>query len=570
MLHYPRHHPQFPSYPAETTLFNHNIPGDLDFNPIPWHVTIKKLAYTWRFKARQLRRKRGVVRILTPIKASAVSPGRCASAPATSAKAFGSEGDASRKRFGTGVSAGQSTVLCQESNSFKDDVNLSLKDLDSNAIICGYSPELQQQLRGLDGSMEKDKKARAAQKSSHSQPRQNASRGQTPEQLIALKRREGVEAVMAVFQTWLDKRLAIIDYAVESSEVSGGFAGGSSTEDSGDGKTGSSSGSGRGKRQFNGDDDTNGSSSGGDGKRGGEDRGGNKRAKKDAEKKPMFACPYFQHDPRRHCTHRSCVGPGWPSIHRLKEHLFRRHRLPSHMCPRCREPMDNDEALEEHLRSDIPCTKRDVIRVQGIDDAQEKKLKERKKTSASLTEEQKWKDIYVILFPQANKNALPSPYYENGDPVSYAKSAEQWKKFKKHIQRELPSAVRKRVEHRFDGVQAEVLDGLGDIVRDSIFHILKGMPGGSGSAPTSAPASPSPGPVSRSATPKASLPMPADDAKDLNMSSFMNDPNAPFSFFGGFAMDDDFGQPFDFNIECQSDSGYASNSTAAAPTMYGF
>jgi hypothetical protein len=65
--------------------------------------------------------------------------------------------------------------------------------------------------------------------------------------------------------------------------------------------------------------------------------------------------------------------------------------------------------LEDHLRSDTPCVKRDLIRVQGISEAQEKKLKERKKTSASLGEEQKWREIYMILFPNANKHALPSP-----------------------------------------------------------------------------------------------------------------------------------------------------------------
>lgn len=65
--------------------------------------------------------------------------------------------------------------------------------------------------------------------------------------------------------------------------------------------------------------------------------------------------------------------------------------------------------LANHLRSDVPCAKRDVVHIHGIDEAQEKKLRERKKTSTALTEEQKWKDIYMIIFPKANKNVLPSP-----------------------------------------------------------------------------------------------------------------------------------------------------------------
>lgn len=31
-----------------------------------------------------------------------------------------------------------------------------------------------------------------------------------------------------------------------------------------------------------------------------------------------FACPYFKREPRKHRKHRSCVGPGWTTVHRVK------------------------------------------------------------------------------------------------------------------------------------------------------------------------------------------------------------------------------------------------------------
>lgn len=71
--------------------------------------------------------------------------------------------------------------------------------------------------------------------------------------------------------------------------------------------------------------------------------------------------------------------------------------------------MDDQSELNDHLRSDKPCEKREVTRMQGINDAQDKKLRERRKTTGTLTEEQKWLDIYMILFPEANRKALPSP-----------------------------------------------------------------------------------------------------------------------------------------------------------------
>jgi hypothetical protein len=31
-----------------------------------------------------------------------------------------------------------------------------------------------------------------------------------------------------------------------------------------------------------------------------------------------FACPFFKHDPQLYSARRSCPGPGWPTVHRLK------------------------------------------------------------------------------------------------------------------------------------------------------------------------------------------------------------------------------------------------------------
>lgn len=31
-----------------------------------------------------------------------------------------------------------------------------------------------------------------------------------------------------------------------------------------------------------------------------------------------LSCPFFKRDPRKHTKHRSCAGPGWPTVHRIK------------------------------------------------------------------------------------------------------------------------------------------------------------------------------------------------------------------------------------------------------------
>lgn len=43
-----------------------------------------------------------------------------------------------------------------------------------------------------------------------------------------------------------------------------------------------------------------------------------KRKLNEIPPKSLFACPFFKRDPSRYQSERACVGPGWPSIHRMK------------------------------------------------------------------------------------------------------------------------------------------------------------------------------------------------------------------------------------------------------------
>jgi len=43
---------------------------------------------------------------------------------------------------------------------------------------------------------------------------------------------------------------------------------------------------------------------------------GRKRVKK--EDKFMFACPFYKHDPVKYSKVKTCCGPGWDDVHRVK------------------------------------------------------------------------------------------------------------------------------------------------------------------------------------------------------------------------------------------------------------
>ncbi|KAM7206408.1 hypothetical protein V8F20_002757 [Naviculisporaceae sp. PSN 640] len=126
-----------------------------------------------------------------------------------------------------------------------------------------------------------------------------------------------------------------------------------------------------------------------------------------------FACPFYASNPAKYRTVRTCCGPGWPTAHRVKEHIYRSHCL-KHTCPRCCESFKSDEELKHHQRLDEPCkkTSRAVDNSNNnnvITDKQEKLIRMRAKTNQP--EEERWREMYKIIFPDAR--TIPSPYHQS-------------------------------------------------------------------------------------------------------------------------------------------------------------
>lgn len=130
--------------------------------------------------------------------------------------------------------------------------------------------------------------------------------------------------------------------------------------------------------------------------------------------RPKFACPFYQYDPQKFKEHRTCLGPGWTEVHRVKEHLKRRHRLPPHQCNRCLRPFVDEDQLKAHQRKEKPCPIKDPKTVPkdlaaGFDGKKWDQLQRRLKK----TDEEKWKEWYCILFEvDASSSEIPSPYHD--------------------------------------------------------------------------------------------------------------------------------------------------------------
>ncbi|KAK4213631.1 hypothetical protein QBC37DRAFT_170889 [Rhypophila decipiens] len=139
---------------------------------------------------------------------------------------------------------------------------------------------------------------------------------------------------------------------------------------------------------------------------------------------PLFACPFYAHDPAKYKSVKTCCGPGWNNTHRVKEHIYRRH-CNKHTCPRCCEQFKTDDELKHHQRLDEPCKKRE----RGVDhgnnnvitNEQEKQIRARAKTNQA--EDEKWRELYRILFSASQK--IPSPYYEQTPPATSVKAEDE-------------------------------------------------------------------------------------------------------------------------------------------------
>ncbi|KAF0316775.1 hypothetical protein GQ607_015977 [Colletotrichum asianum] len=168
-----------------------------------------------------------------------------------------------------------------------------------------------------------------------------------------------------------------------------------------------------------------------------------------------LACPFFKHNSRKYKNQRPCCGPGWDHVHRIKEHIYRRHSLPKFSCPRCSQPFETQADLQGHARLPTPCEVKEPEVLDGITQDQEKKLRSRKKTSGKeLTEAEKWAQVYSILFPDVREREIPSPYYNTEDAQTNLGGYEDY------LRRELPTQVRRQLEKEVEQQLSFVEEGM--------------------------------------------------------------------------------------------------------------
>jgi hypothetical protein len=153
-----------------------------------------------------------------------------------------------------------------------------------------------------------------------------------------------------------------------------------------------------------------------------------KRAAGMEQANSRLACPYYKLNPSRFECSGACSGPGYITAHRLKEHLFRKHQK-KYYCSACNMGFSHERDLIEHNRKGCYSVNTTEDALNGFDAHAEKALalRSRKENRVRRTEDDRWRDIFKILFPEIKQVPDPCRSERNaplvtGDPRLLSKS----------------------------------------------------------------------------------------------------------------------------------------------------
>ncbi|KAH7392783.1 hypothetical protein BKA66DRAFT_411433 [Pyrenochaeta sp. MPI-SDFR-AT-0127] len=178
-----------------------------------------------------------------------------------------------------------------------------------------------------------------------------------------------------------------------------------------------------------------------------------------------FACPFYKDDPDRYRSKRTCPGPGWPTVHRMKEHLYRSHSQPI-FCPICYSTFKSDKDQLNHVRLQ-QCQRSAPQQIEGID--RETVYILRRRTTALRLEEDKWRDVYHVLFPDVPVADIPSPFYDCDSP------SETSRRFRRELLRRVQEELLRTAEQLPGPVEPQLLRLVANIIRTCENELLHPM-----------------------------------------------------------------------------------------------
>ncbi|KAF4633987.1 hypothetical protein G7Y89_g4121 [Cudoniella acicularis] len=192
-----------------------------------------------------------------------------------------------------------------------------------------------------------------------------------------------------------------------------------------------------------------------------------------------FACPYRKYDPHMYCavsrklfiTLQLAIPPLTP----FRSHLYRHHKIDQ--CTRCGKAFDDEKALKEHEDAATECERRksdEAEGIRGVNAKLERRLRSRKKTDSTQSQEDRWMKIFMMLFGEDN---LPTPYFEpvveelaHHATVS-SPDSQQLAHFEEYLREELPRIIQTNLErtalNEIRTIEERLRRSLNNVIRDS-------------------------------------------------------------------------------------------------------
>lgn len=135
------------------------------------------------------------------------------------------------------------------------------------------------------------------------------------------------------------------------------------------------------------------------------------------KKARFFACPFYVRDKKlANCVTRNHLH----SIDDVKDHVCGEHRQPM-FCPVCKEEFPSGRTRDTHIRL-RNCDPNNSITVDGITDDQEERLN--RESNSHLPEEQRWFQIWDMIFPQNDRPR--SAFYTNEREINVCAFQQFW------------------------------------------------------------------------------------------------------------------------------------------------
>ncbi|KAK1856541.1 hypothetical protein CCHR01_00720, partial [Colletotrichum chrysophilum] len=190
-----------------------------------------------------------------------------------------------------------------------------------------------------------------------------------------------------------------------------------------------------------------------------------KRPKFETTDKPKIACPFMKNSPTEYSTWRTCVGPGFDGMHRTKRHFK------EHTCQRCGDQFKSNKSLQDHMRLPTPCILRDTPFEKGYMTSPQWDEITHKRSRCSV--EERWKEIYLILFPDTLADAIPSPYFETSEVTNNFAAIFDPAEYDVYLTRNLPSRVLSRLQEELAVFSEKIKKQLAAIVQEESSETLK-------------------------------------------------------------------------------------------------